>query len=643
MEMQAAPVSAAPAAPSTETTPKAAASVPPAGDEAPPAAPTAEAPPVNTRLSPTDEDPTAGAAAPPAEAEHTPSSNEADQTPSSNGSDNEEDGACGVCGSKHSEEEDALIFCDGCDVAVHQLCYNISDETAASAEDWFCEACQELREGKRDASPLKCVICESGRPNGTDFYRDVPLAFKRATSLPRAYAKERLVNDPHGSWRDCWAHVACAAWVPECGFVDENRQIAALCGDLSEVRSKGKCDFCGERGQIVQCSRKRCAASFHPACILRELMGPREWSRRWDAGHPGAFVRYAGAAEAVGEVICGKHCGVTDDKAPSAPVAKSDYELQRDARIAQNQAFLASLGLGAAQSPQKSPTRRKRRRGPTQPAARKSARECAQAVQPGQYAPPPQRRSEAEIEEEREERAAERLAKFLKRADKAAAGAAAADAREYLRFARFLAERPVDAAAAALLYERWAREGPAFFARFREEEKLRKQRARADEQARRRAEKEAALLRKDADRAARVADKCGADNAIRAARALLKELRKSRKKKARRPAAPEPAADEGDLYARPYKKRKKRHVPTPNVRLRVVSNAAGTVSEDMPRFVNVKCGASVARAMLPDKLWPGRFAPRPRSYAYVALPPSVQPARRAPSLPMDVLGFTGLS
>ena len=65
MEWQAAPVSAAPAAPSTETTPNAAASVPPAGDEAPPAAPTAEAPPVNTRLSPTDEDPTAGATAPP--------------------------------------------------------------------------------------------------------------------------------------------------------------------------------------------------------------------------------------------------------------------------------------------------------------------------------------------------------------------------------------------------------------------------------------------------------------------------------------------------------------------------------------------------------------------------------------------------
>ena len=71
-----------------------------------------------------------------------------------------------------------------------------------------------------------------------------------------------------------------------------------------------------------------------------------------------------------------------------------------------------------------------------------------------------------------------------------------------------------------------------------------------------------------------------------------------------------------------------------------MSNAAGTVSEDMPRFVNVKCGASVARAMLPDELWPDLFAPRPRSYAYVAVPPAVQPARR---VPMDVLGFTGLT
>ena len=200
---------------------------------------------------------------------------------------------------------------------------------------------------------------------------------------------------------------------PECGFVDENRQIAALCGDLSEVRSKGKCDFCGERGQIVQCSRKRCAASFHPACILRELMGPREWSRRWDAGHPGAFVRHAGCR---GECR-GRHlwqalwgygrqgpdsCGQVRLRAAARRAHRAEPGLPRFTRIGRR-AVASKFSHETQAAPRADAA-----------GARKSARECAQAVQPGQYAPPPQRRSEAEIEEEREERAAERLAKFLK-------------------------------------------------------------------------------------------------------------------------------------------------------------------------------------------------------------------------------------
>ena len=96
---------------------------------------------------------------------------------------------------------------------------------------------------------------------------------------------------------------------------------------------------------------------------------------------------------------------------PTKAAEKSDRKAK--GRGTQNQAFLAPWGLGAAQSPQKSPTRRAPPRADAAGRAEVGAR-APQAVQPGQYAPPPQRRSEAEIEEEREERAAERLAKFLK-------------------------------------------------------------------------------------------------------------------------------------------------------------------------------------------------------------------------------------
>jgi hypothetical protein len=68
-----------------------------------------------------------------------------------------------------------------------------------------------------------------------------------------------------------------------------------------------------------------------------------------------------------------------------------------------------------------------------------------------------------------------------------------------------------------------------------------------------------------------------------------------------------------------------------------------TVSEDIPRFVNVKCGTSGStRALLSEALWAGEYPPQPRAVAYVAVvAPAAPAARRAlpPGLPMDVLGF----
>jgi hypothetical protein len=41
----------------------------------------------------------------------------------------EDDRACDVCGDKESFQDDMIVFCDGCDVAVHQLCYGVKVRT----------------------------------------------------------------------------------------------------------------------------------------------------------------------------------------------------------------------------------------------------------------------------------------------------------------------------------------------------------------------------------------------------------------------------------------------------------------------------------------------------------------------------------
>jgi len=105
-----------------------------------------------------------------------------------NGSD---ESVCAVCNSGISYDDDQILFCDGCDVAVHQSCYAVAEVPEG---DWFCYAC--AAEEKRDDPQWRprCVLCpvEGG-------------AFMRVYD---GDAKPRGDGDQ-------WAHVACAAWINE--------------------------------------------------------------------------------------------------------------------------------------------------------------------------------------------------------------------------------------------------------------------------------------------------------------------------------------------------------------------------------------------------------------------------------------------
>lgn len=83
---------------------------------------------------------------------------------------------CDVCRSPYSEDGNEMIFCDSCNVCVHQACYDI-DEIPAG--EWYCQPCREL--GRVDKA--SCILCPN--KNG---------AMKRTPD-------------------DEWAHVSCSLWV----------------------------------------------------------------------------------------------------------------------------------------------------------------------------------------------------------------------------------------------------------------------------------------------------------------------------------------------------------------------------------------------------------------------------------------------
>ena len=149
---------------------------------------------------------------------------------------------CHVCGGGESTEENLIVMCDSCDVAVHTACYGIA---AVPEGDWMCDACSA---GFGPPSTPTCVFC------------------------PCVGGAMKVTTDPGK-----WAHLKCALWVPGASVsdpvgmgpvcsVDGNGNKGPI-GAMPPERFKFKCSFCKtNRGAIAQCEAPGCHTAFHPMC-----------------------------------------------------------------------------------------------------------------------------------------------------------------------------------------------------------------------------------------------------------------------------------------------------------------------------------------------------------------------------------------
>lgn len=143
----------------------------------------------------------------------------------------DEDVVCDVCQSPDGEDNNEMVFCDKCNICVHQACYGIQKVPTGS---WLCRICA------LGILP-KCQLCP--KQGG-------------AMKPTRSGTK--------------WVHVSCALWIPEVSIGNpEKMEPITNVSQIPSNRWALICCLCKEKtGACIQCSAKNCRTAFHVTCGL---------------------------------------------------------------------------------------------------------------------------------------------------------------------------------------------------------------------------------------------------------------------------------------------------------------------------------------------------------------------------------------
>lgn len=200
----------------------------------------------------------------------------------------DDDAVCAICGDGDCNNANAIIFCDMCDLAVHQECYGVP---YVPLGQWLCKRCQFS-----PAQNVECCLC----PNlGGAFKQTETSSFNLNNDSNGVDKKKNKIKiKPKG-----WAHVVCALWVPEVAFANTVflEPIEGI-ENIEPARWKLRCYICSQKykGACIQCSKPNCYQPFHVTCAKQAGLYMRIRPHQYESdGQPYQDV--------IREAFCDKH------------------------------------------------------------------------------------------------------------------------------------------------------------------------------------------------------------------------------------------------------------------------------------------------------------------------------------------------